>query len=276
MRQFFPALRLIALVSYLALPHLAWADVMAPPGMLGRANFGVTGLARPLVPPLSGSPDPGIICRRAIDAAGRAAGVPDHLMAAIARIESGRRSPDGKINPWPWSVNAEGVDHIYDTREAALAGVREMQASGKRSIDVGCMQVNLMYHPGAFATLEQGFDPAVNAAYAARFLMQLFQQTGAWPKAVAAYHSSTPELGDAYQRKVMAVLAEETRTDLALIGPPLPGTNRFAGALASNSGALMLGNRAEAARIIPQPGTDNVRSLDAYRATPVRVATRGQ
>jgi hypothetical protein len=151
-----------------------------------------------------------------------------------------------------------------------------MQASGKRSIDVGCMQVNLMYHPGAFATLEQGFDPAANAAYAARFLMQLFQQTGTWPKAVATYHSSTPELGDAYQRKVMAVLAEETQSDLALIGAPLPGSNRFAGAMASNSGALMLGNRAEAARIIPLAGADNVRSLDAYRAAPVRVATHGQ
>ena len=280
MRHVPPLLRLLVLAWCLALLRPAWADVTTPSGLLGRANFGVTNLGmrgseRPPVEPVLNSADPGIACRRAVAAAGRAAGVPDHLMSAIARVESGRRAADGKINPWPWSINAEGVDHVYETREAALAGVKALQAQGVRSIDVGCMQVNLLYHPAAFATLEQGFDPAANAAYAARFLMQLFQQTGSWPKAVANYHSASPELGDPYQRKVMAVLAEETQTDLALPGAPLPGSNRFAGALAPGSGALMLGNRAEAARIIPLAGADTIRGLDAYRAAPVRVASRG-
>jgi hypothetical protein len=219
--------------------------------------------------------DPGVQCRRAVSAAGRDAGVPDHLLSAIARIESGRRSADGRINPWPWSINVEGVDHIYDTREQAVAAVRALQAKGARSIDVGCMQVNLLHHPTAFPSLEQGFDPSANAAYAARFLMQLYRQTGSWPKAVAAYHSFTPELGDAYQRKVMAVMSEETQSDLALIGAPVPGSNRFAGALGGAGGALMLGNRSEAARIIPLAGGDGARNLDAYRAAPVRIALRG-
>ena len=276
MRQFLFLFRLFLIAWSLAPAGLAWADIMAPPGMLGRGNFGVTGMPRPAREPILSVTDPGILCRRAVDAAGRAAGVPDHLMSAIARIESGRRSADGSVNPWPWSINAEGVDHIYDTRDAAVAGVRALQAKGMRSIDIGCMQVNLLHHPTAFATLEQGFEPATNAAYAARFLMQLFQQTGNWPKAVATYHSSTPELGDAYQRKVMTVLGEETQKDLALIAAPLPGSNRFAGAMGGGHGALMLGNRAEAARIIPLAGTDNVRTLEAYRAAPIRVAARGQ
>lgn len=260
----------LVLIALLSRAPAAFADA---PGMLGRANFGVTGLLRPQVSVVPVE-DPGVMCRRAVQAAGRAHGVPEHFMSAIARIESGRRSADGQVNPWPWSINVEGVDHVYDTRDQAVAAVRAFQAQGIRSIDVGCMQVNLLHHPTAFASLELGFDPSANAGYAARFLAQLFQQTRSWPKAVAAYHSSTPELGDAYQRKVIAVLAEETQKDLALTAAPAPQHPQMS-ALASG-GALMLGNKAEAARLIPLGGTENIRTLGAYRATPVRVATRGQ
>lgn len=231
--------------------------------------------------PVASSFDPGLLCRRAIVAAGRNAGLPDHLMSAIARIESGRRNADGRVHPWPWSINAEGVDHVYDTRDQAISAVRQMQAQGVRSIDVGCMQVNLLHHPTAFGSLELAFDPAANAAYAAQFLTQLYAQTGSWPRATAFYHSATPELGEPYQRKVAAVLAEESATDVATAGPS-PGRlvppGQLAGSigLAPGVGALMLGNRAEAARIIPLAEGGMARSLDAYRAAPVRVAARGR
>lgn len=226
--------------------------------------------------PAIDTPDsnPGIQCRRAIDAAGRRMGVPDHLMAAIGRIESGRRGADGQINPWPWSINVEGADHVYDTRDMAIAAVRAFQAQGVRSIDVGCMQVNLHHHPTAFATLEQAFDPDGNAAYAARFLSDLFTLNGTWDKATATYHSATPDKGNAYQRKVAAVLAEETASDIALL-PPHQNMPRFAPtAMLSKAGATMLGNRSEAARIIPLAGGAANRTLDTYRAAPVRVAAR--
>jgi hypothetical protein len=210
---------------------------------------------------------PGLQCRRAIQAAARQAGIPDHLMAAIARVESGRRGADGQVQPWPWTINAEGTDHVYDTKDAAIAGVRAFQALGMRSIDVGCMQVNLMHHPNAFASLDMAFDPTANAVYAASFLAGLFQQTGSWPRATAAYHSATPQLGNAYQQKVMAVLAEETQADITLLGPPVR--------MSSNGvGAIMLSNHADAARILPMATNAQARGLDAYRAAPVRVAGR--
>ena len=77
-------------------------------------------------------------------------------------------------------------------------------------MDVGCTQINLMYHPNAFASLDDAFDPERNAAYAARFLTDLFHQAGSWPHAAAAYHSQTPELGTDYQRKVLEAWAEPT------------------------------------------------------------------
>jgi hypothetical protein len=69
---------------------------------------------------------------------------------------------------------------------------------------VGCFQVNLMHHPYAFARLEDGFDPAANAAYAGAFLTSLRQRLGSWEAAVAAYHSATPERGEAYRARVFA------------------------------------------------------------------------
>jgi hypothetical protein len=136
-----------------------------------------------------------------------------------------------------------------------------------RSIDVGCMQVNLLHHPNAFASLEQAFDPVGNAIYAAHFLRQLFDQTGSWPKATAAYHSATPKLGSAYQLKVASVMGEETTKDNALLG--------HSPVMARGTGALMLGNHSEAAHIIPLANPGNARGLAAYRLAPVRVAASG-
>ncbi|MEJ1978807.1 MAG: transglycosylase SLT domain-containing protein [Acetobacteraceae bacterium] len=155
------------------------------------------GHARPALP--TSIPAPSALCRSAILAAERATRVPDRLLDAIAVVESGRRDPvSGAVYPWPWTINAEGVGHFYESKAEAIAAAQAFQANGVRSIDVGCMQVNLMHHPDAFASLDQAFDPMANAAYAARFLTQLFSQTNAWPLAAAAYHSFTPDLGAEY------------------------------------------------------------------------------
>jgi soluble lytic murein transglycosylase-like protein len=108
------------------------------------------------------------------------------------------------LRPWLWTINAEGVGHFFATRSQAVAAVRDLWGRGVRSIDAGCLQVNLMYHPKAFASLEDAFDPTANAGYAARFLNSLHAEGRAWPHAVAAYHSETPELGEAYRALVMA------------------------------------------------------------------------
>ena len=125
-------------------------------------------------------------------------------MGAIGLVESGRRDADGRSGAWPWTINAEGYGRHFASKAEAVAAVQDMRARGVRSIDVGCMQVNLMHHPAAFASLDDAFDPALNARYAARFLNQLRAQTGSWPRAVAGYHSFTPDLGERYAAKVLA------------------------------------------------------------------------
>jgi len=80
----------------------------------------------------------------------------------------------------------------------AIAQTQNLIASGARSIDVGCMQVNLKHHPRAFANLNQAFDPETNVAYAATFLHDNYATLGDWIKATAAYHSRTPIYGQQY------------------------------------------------------------------------------
>lgn len=154
--------------------------------------------------PVASQVSPFAQCDAAIQAAAKVPGkVPEKLLPSIARVESGRLdSSTGRIRPWPWTINVEGTGYFYDTKEEVIAAVKALQAKGKRSIDVGCMQVNLMHHPKAFAGLEEAFDPPTNARYAVRFLLSLYAMTKDWPLATAYYHSSTPDLGEEYQRLV--------------------------------------------------------------------------
>ena len=156
------------------------------------------------------------LCRAAIAGAERAGRVADKLMAAIGIVESGRRDPrTGQVGPWPWTINAEGAGQFFETKEQAIAAVQALQARGVRSIDVGCMQINLMYHPTAFATLEAAFDPVTNARYAARFLKALFARTADWSSAAAAYHSAVPERAEIYAQRVMAAWPNRPAAALA-------------------------------------------------------------
>ena len=216
--------------------------------------------------------DPGLQCRGAIREAERTAGIPEHLMAAIGRVESGRRGPDGAVHPWPWSINAEGTDYVFESKEAVIAAVRALQAKGVRSLDVGCMQVNLRHHPQAFATLEEAFDPMANARYAARFLVQLKEQTGGWEKATAWYHSATPELGEPYQRRVAAVLPEEQKRGHEAVKADLASAWAATLRPSQPGGGFMLTNRVESARVLMMPGGG--RGLSAYRAAPIPLASR--
>ena len=154
--------------------------------------------------PARAEPDtPYAACEAAIAAAQKAPHIPDKLMPAISRVESGRLDPLTKqVRAWPWTINVEGAGFFFDDKGQAIDAVRTLQGRGVRSIDVGCMQVNLMHHPNAFASLDEAFDPAANARYAARFLAALFRQTGDWSLAVANYHSANADRGEDYQRRV--------------------------------------------------------------------------
>ncbi len=161
----------------------------------------VTAMAREVA-----SDDPWQLCLAAIAEAERSAKLPRHLLHAVALAESGRRHPEtGAWTPWPWAINNAGASYFLDSPDEAVAAVQGLRAQGETNIDVGCMQVNLHYHPSAFASLHDAFDPGTNAAYAAALLRTLFRRTGSWIYAVQTYHSGKFRNNFPYRQRVMTL-----------------------------------------------------------------------
>jgi len=157
------------------------------------------------IPPQDGSPTQQ--CLVAARGAGSAEGVPDGLMARIAQVESAQRQTDGVWRPWPWTIDADGADLAFVSRQQAVGWARTAPLRGVKLLDAGCLQVNLQAHPHAFASLDEAFDPWANARYAAQYLRALHDGDagGDWAVAVGMYHSHTPELAMEYRARVEAL-----------------------------------------------------------------------
>ncbi len=161
------------------------------------------------------------LCSAAIAVAERRRGTLPGLLGAVARAESGRPVPPlPGLQPWPWAVNADGAAYYFESKTAAVVWVRLALARGAQQVDVGCMQINLQSHPGAFASLEEAFEPSSNADYGARYLAALQDEAGGnWYVATGWYHSHTPVLAADYRERVAAIAAG--RIPPASLGIPL-------------------------------------------------------
>ncbi|MBR2299899.1 MAG: transglycosylase SLT domain-containing protein [Alphaproteobacteria bacterium] len=128
-----------------------------------------------------------------------------HVLETIASVESGVFDHQtGKFVSWPWSINVHGKGYRFASKEEAVAKVKELQAQGIQSIDVGCMQISLKFHGSSFESVEDAFNPDNNVEYSAQFLTKLYQKKGDWQKAAMAYHSKVPTHAQAYQNRLLA------------------------------------------------------------------------
>ena len=152
------------------------------------------------------------ICDLAANEAAARTGVPISVLKAISLTETGRTT-GGETRPWPWTVNMEGTGVWFDTEFAARAYAYEHYKRGARSFDVGCFQINYKWHHQAFASIEEMFDPVPNALYAARFLLELYEEKGSWEEAAGAFHSRTPEYADRYRARFAAFRAQFEQED---------------------------------------------------------------
>ena len=209
----------------------------------------------------SHTPEVAAICERAAEVASAESGVPLDVLRAIFLTETGRRI-GGQMQPWPWTVNMEGAGQWFDDRDAALEYVRRHMQRGARSFDVGCFQINYRWHGKAFSSVEEMFDPLLNARYAARFLSELYGEFGNWTRAAGAYHSRTPEFARRYEarfqrfREAMGIpprtesplrISDET---VVVAGEPAPRVNLFPLLVESRGG----GTLASLVPLVPEAG----------------------
>lgn len=150
------------------------------------------------------------LCAMALRQAEQRYHLPPALLVSIARAESGRPITSlTDVRPWPWTIDADGSGLFLDSKAAAVAWL-QLQARHHSAVDVGCMQVDLHYHPNAFSSIEEAFDPAANADYAARLLVDLYHGEAGdnWDIAVGLYHSHTPLLAAEYRDRVALIGAD--------------------------------------------------------------------
>lgn len=174
------------------------------------------------------STDPAMVCDDAARHVARQSEVPLDVLRAITRAETGR-GKSGGMKPWPWTVNMEGEGIWFDTEDQARAYVFRHFKNGARSFDIGCFQINYRWHHQAFNSIEEMFDPIVNAQYAARFLMSLYAELGSWDSAVGAYHSRTQKYASRYLNKYTEIRRDlpdsnvsEQGSGMALLRPTKP------------------------------------------------------
>lgn len=146
------------------------------------------------------------LCEQAIVNGARRGGVPPEVLYAVALTETGRKS-GGRIRPYPWAINREGQGHWFETREEALAFAEASLAEGRKSFDVGCVQINFRWHGHAFPSLDDMFDPEWTATYAGQFLRTLYEERGDWSAAAGAYHSLTEDKAAIYRARFDRLLA---------------------------------------------------------------------
>ncbi len=191
------------------------------------------------------------LCTAALTHAEQRYHLPQKLLASIALAESGRPIDSlSNIGPWPWTIDADGMGLFLDSKPAAIAWMHAQQ-SRHSFVDVGCMQVDLHYHPEAFTSLDNAFDPEANADYAARLLLSLYngEASGSWDIAVGLYHSHTPLLAAIYRDRVAMIGAD-------VLHGTLKGVPLYISAYRQGTLRLPLGGgRVEMINVHRQPAT---------------------
>ena len=151
-------------------------------------------------------------CGESIAMAESKYGIPKQLLMAIGIEESGLDR---------YAVNADGVPYHPSSLPEATSLVQRLVSTGAKYIDVGCMQIDLHYHPEAFNTLNIAFDPDANVEYGAKYLTSNREQTGNWRKAVAIYHSGEPDEQSLYLEKITRRLRLLTGQPAGAIPKPI-------------------------------------------------------
>lgn len=133
----------------------------------------------------------------------RYSGVPKEILYAVALTESSRKV-ENTFLPWPWTLNIEGTGMYFESKAEMIDSIGSAMFEGKRSIDIGALQINLKYHHHRFNEVSDMAIPEENLNVASEILLeQYFKCELDWWCAVGRYHSpGNKKRADAYSSRV--------------------------------------------------------------------------
>jgi len=121
--------------------------------------------------------------------AAQAYAVPPEILFAVALAESELLLTSNRVMPWPWTLNVEGEEERYRNRLETWEAISRHLAKGRRSIDIGLMQVNWRWHRERLRDPWTALDPQFNLRAGASILHELYQEDGDWVTAIGRYHA---------------------------------------------------------------------------------------
>ena len=141
-------------------------------------------------------------------------GIPSAVLYAIALTESATRLTNSNIyRPWPWTLNVAGQGYFFDSRVEAWQALENWIRQGRRSIDIGLMQVNWRYHKEKLGTPWQALDPYHNLRVGAVILQDCYQTRQDWWASVGCYHSpANMQRAERYRKRVVSHWRRITRS----------------------------------------------------------------
>ena len=142
--------------------------------------------------------------------AGRKANIDPLLLYAVALCESGYHSDPSKglVAPYPWVLRTpDGPVYGESRAEAERALHRALKKS--KSVDVGLMQINVLWHGHRVRHPEDLLDVHINVSVAADILNErLKTNRNNWQQSLAQYHSFNVERGYWYATYVLGIYAQ--------------------------------------------------------------------
>ena len=117
----------------------------------------------------------------------RSAGIPAKVLYNLAITESKTTLSNGRVRPWPWTLNVKGVGYHYKSEIAACRALNQ-HLTRTTLIDIGLTQLNWRYQKQHFKQPCDALAPKANLQLAAKLLIEGMSQHGNWVAAAGYFH----------------------------------------------------------------------------------------
>ncbi|MCO8166201.1 lytic transglycosylase domain-containing protein [Pseudomonas sp. 21LCFQ02] len=148
-------------------------------------------------------------------------GVPPEVLYSVALQESGTPI-NGKLVPWPWTLNVAGKGYRFATRsDACRALMIALATNSPGRVDVGLGQTNIRANGHRYTYPCEGLDPHINLRVTATILAeQKAASDGSWVTAAGRYHRPAGGAPAARYREAFSRhLSRVTGTNLLVTNP---------------------------------------------------------
>ena len=125
------------------------------------------------------------------------------IFYAIALTESGQSRMTEGFRPWPWTLSIDGEPYFFQSRVEAQTAFMEALQRQPGQLGIGLFQVEYRFHSDRFDLVEEMLDPYENSRVAAEIFLEGLAIAGGdvW-QAIGLFHSATPDLAEAYRKRV--------------------------------------------------------------------------